>query len=160
MISLTLVGKEGTLRPSFHYFWGKWVQGFDPTEHCARCLLGDFEKAISPAWKTGDELEIACKPGEILYVCGVAEPYNWSKNFHLPLRIGQGQFTKQLSNSMLIRVSGATEILFDALSARELYPRKDHRFLSCRNFQFGAHQFGFVPPPISASRSRSAHRFG
>jgi hypothetical protein len=96
----------------------------------------------------------------------VAEPYNWSKNFHLPLEIAPGEKTLgTLSNGMQISVVGAKAIPFTATSAKELYPRRDYRFLSCRNFQFAAHRFGFVPTsridPQSISRAigQSIHRY-
>jgi hypothetical protein len=66
---------------------------------------------------------------------------------------------------MQISVVGAKAIPFTATSAKELYPRRDYRFLSCRNFQFAAHRFGFVPTsridPQSISRAigQSIHRY-
>ncbi len=166
MLTLTLTGKPGSLRTDFHYFWGKWVRGFDPAHHCAKCLVGDFERAVSPMWESKQVLAFSCRPGEIFYLCGVAEPYNWSKNFHLPLEIAPGEKALgTLSNGMQISVVGAKAIPFTATSAKELYPRRDYRFLSCRNFQFAAHRFGFVPTspinPQSISRAigQSIHRY-
>lgn len=138
-------GRVGLIRTNYKYFWAKWVTGFDPRDHCAKCLVGEWERRINPNIISPARVELDHRPGEILYICGVAEPYNWWKNFHLVVLTGSGVATRRMSNGMVVTVQGGTEIPFGPEAAKELYPRKGRKFLSCRNFQFGASKFGFVP---------------
>ncbi|MCE9618442.1 MAG: hypothetical protein K8R92_00850 [Planctomycetes bacterium] len=125
----------------FRYLWAKRVRGFDVSCHCANCLIGPYVKEISPRTLTDTELKIELHGHEALYICGVSSPYRWEHNFHFvvepstdPEKIVQA--TTYLGD--MVTASGAATLWFDDRVARDRYPHLPERFLTCRNFQFGA----------------------
>ena len=127
----------------FRYFWMKRVRGFNPREHCAGCLVGEYERRWGPKMKAGEWVDIEWAEGAIVYLCGVASPYIWKHNFHLVVKIGgTGTVEAPLWNAGRVEVQGAERITFDDRAAKELFPNLGVKFLSCRNFQFAAQYFG------------------
>lgn len=144
MATLKLIGCEGELLSgSYSYFWGKTVEGFNPEEHCAKCLVGRYIDSVSTNLCGGDEIELDVVDGELVYVCGVSKPYVWRNNFHLAIQIGGSESLQvKLYNGMLLEVVGAKRVMFTGTRARKLFPEKKKAFLTCRNFQFAAQLFG------------------
>jgi hypothetical protein len=136
-----LLEGEGGKLYGFRHFWAKHVRGFDGGKHCARCLVGSYEKLISASMPLGVWADINLA-GDVLYICGVSNPYRWEKNFHLAVKNGGNRVTETLYNGVAVTVDGAEKVVFDDAAARELYPRRGAEFLTCRNFQFGAHYYG------------------
>jgi hypothetical protein len=126
----------------FRYFWLKSVRGFNPAAHCARCLVGNYDPRIKADMQTNEAIEIDHLEGMILYLCGVSTPYRWANNLHLPMRVKSGiSFFADTYNGDRIAIEGAELLTFDDRAARRLFPDRGSHFLTCRNFQFGAHHF-------------------
>lgn len=126
----------------FRYFWLKSVRGFNPAVHCARCLVGNYDPQVKADMETNEAIEIDHIEGMILYLCGVATPYRWANNLHLPMRVETGVSSMaETYTGDRITIKGARILPFDDRAARERFPTRGKEFLTCRNFQFGAHHF-------------------
>lgn len=141
MPTLTIISKNDHLT-GFRYFWLKTVRSFNPSTHCARCLVGDYNADVKNDMKTGVEISLEYVEGTLLYLCGVSTPYRWINNLHLPMQVSDGaSFFFDAYNGDRIVVKGARFMPFDDRAARQLFPDRGKHFLTCRNFQFGAHHF-------------------
>lgn len=127
----------------FRHLWMKTVTRFDPANHCARCLVGAYEKSFGTRMAVNEAISAAYPAGTVLYLCGVSAPYRWEKNFHLAARVVPGKtIFAPLYNGDVLDIEGLEEIPFDDQAAREQHSSLGEAFLSCRNFQFGVHHFG------------------
>lgn len=141
MPTITIRSDAAALK-GFRYFWLKRVHGFDPAQHCARCLKGHYVDAVNATMVTNKPIHIEADPGDLLYLCGVSAPYVWARNFHLALIVEHGGLVRTTAyTSDVIEINGCDLISFDDAEARRRFPDKGEAFLSCRNFQFGAHHF-------------------
>jgi hypothetical protein len=133
--------EQETLR-GWRYLWAKTVTAFDPAVHCARCLIGDYEKTFSIRTPVNTVLELRRHAtGTVIYFCGVSAPYRWGNNMHLAVRsTGDLVDTAQTEfyNGDRLIVRGARQLSFDDQVARLRYPTLGAEYLTCRNFQFGA----------------------
>lgn len=137
---------------AFRHFWAKRVTGFDSSVHCAECLRGPRLAEVNRQLAQGGRATLSAKAGSLIYICGVASPRNWSNNFHLAFRVTNGgQTVSQLYTGARVTVSNGVAIHIADTAARRLYPELPEHFLTCRNFQFGAQEFG-----RSGSDSRAA----
>lgn len=126
----------------FRYFWMKRVHGFDPSQHCARCLKGHYVAQVGSSMAANVPIQIEADHGDVLYLCGVSAPYVWTRNFHLALVVEFGARVRTTAyTGDVIEIDGCDLIHFDDAEARRRFPDKGEAFLSCRNFQFGAHHF-------------------
>jgi hypothetical protein len=128
--------------PGFRYFWMKRVRGFRPKVHCAACLLGEYERQVGVGMQLNETLRLQYSKGDVLYLCGVAKPYIWKRNFHLALQVGDGELEAELWNGGVVKIKGAARIEFGPEAAEQQFPELGRKFLTCRNFQFGAQHFG------------------
>ncbi len=127
----------------FRHFWAKRVTGFDGSVHCAECLRGPRLPDVNKQLAQGGRAVLNAKAGSLIYICGVASPRNWSNNFHLAFRVTDGgQTVSQLYSGAGVTVSNAVAVPIADTTARRLFPDLPEAFLTCRNFQFGAQQFG------------------
>lgn len=138
-------GPAPTLR-GFRFFWAKKVRGFSRGSHCARCLIGSYEKTVANDMVTGADLPLTqdYEDGAILYICGVSSPYRHELNAHLALRIDRTAHEPvsiEMLGGQTLTVRGATRIDFDGQAAAKLFPERGSNFLTCRNFQFAAQHF-------------------
>jgi len=141
MPTITITSPSATLK-GFRYFWLKRVHGFEPSQHCARCLKGHYVDAVSSSMPANRPIHIEADPGDILYLCGVSSPYVWERNFHLALLVCYGSRVRTTAyTGDVIEIDGCDFVEFDDKAARRRFPDKGEAFLSCRNFQFGAHYF-------------------
>lgn len=128
----------------FSYLWAKRVTGFDSREHCARCLVGPYIKAVSPGMATGSVL-VAPEGEPFVYLCGVATSRRWTDNLHLALRpVAGGLVETRTYRGERIVVEGAEQVAIPELPAgfRNLGPA----FTTCRNFCFGVAQYKALSP--------------
>lgn len=138
-MQITIKGDGDTLS-GFRYFWMKNVRAFDDSKHCARCLVGSYSKAVSNRMKLNDPVTEDYPLGEIVYICGVSQPFNWENNFHMALKVTAGATAElPMFNGQTVIVEDAELIPFDSSVSDELYAGKSAAFLTCRNFQFGAY---------------------
>lgn len=131
-------------RRRYRHLWCMIVEGFDDREHCLKCLKGRRVAEVTTTKNGGSDLVTVEAPeGAYVYVCGVVYPFDWDSNFHLTLKAtgdSEGLIVENVSGDFL-GVRGAVEAPFTDEAARRLYPGLDDSFLTCRNFQFGAHYF-------------------
>jgi hypothetical protein len=120
----------------------KTVIGFDSGQHCARCLRGDYVKAVGLKMPVNEDLALDYPEGTILYLCGVSTPYQWRNNLHLAVRVKAGATaTAGAWTGDRVEILGAEALPIDGLVARRAFPSRNSAFLTCRNFQFGAQYF-------------------
>lgn len=128
---------------TFRHFWGKRVSGFDSSVHCAECLRGPRLTHVNKQLAQGGRVTLSAKAGSLIYICGVASPRNWSNNFHLAFRVADGgQTVSQLYTGARVTVSNAVAVPIADTAARRMFPELPEAYLTCRNFQFGAQEFG------------------
>jgi hypothetical protein len=139
---ITLLDNPGPTLTGFKYFWMRKVTGFNPKHHCAACLEGSYVLDTKRAPEPDKPLSLFTPSSAVYYLCGVSAPYVHAKNFHLALEVAHG-FTveRQLYTGARLVVEGAREIPFNDAAARNRFPNLGRDFLTCRNFQFGAHYF-------------------
>lgn len=141
MPALTIISNEARFK-GFRYFWLKRVTGFDSALHCARCLKGHYVSEVGTGMPVNEQVQIEADPGDVLYLCGVSAPYRWERNFHLALRVEPGAAVRTgCYTGDVVSILGADYISFDDREARRRFPNLSEAYLSCRNFQFGAHHF-------------------
>ena len=126
------------------YLWLKTVQGFNPAVHCARCLVGKYDNRFGLPMAVNQSHEAPYAAGTILYFCGVSQPYRWANNFHWAGRVTPGAppVSIPLWNGDTLSFAGLENLPFTADAARAAYPDRSASYLTCRNFQFGAHHYG------------------
>ncbi len=125
----------------FRFLWLKRVRGFDPSVHCAKCLLGSYVKGLPfRGTKTGFTLDTDVEMGEAkyLYLCGVAG--RWADNLHLALEPAPGEEVCYEDDRIRVHVQDARLLAIPELpeSVRSLLTRPFH---TCRNFRFGWEYF-------------------
>jgi hypothetical protein len=144
-ITLTLHTHDGSPFKGFRYFWAKVVRGFQPKQHCAKCLVGAWVPDMGPNWLQGERgrIKVQVPEGAFLYVCGVSSPYRWENNFHMALKPGElgHEITSTTYNGARVTAVGGIELPRPAEPAAAADPERDRLFLKCRNFQFGAAYF-------------------
>lgn len=141
MPAIEVITNAKTLQ-GFKYFWMKTVVGFDPAVHCARCLRGSYQKLTGVRMMVNERVPIFASEGDIVYLCGVSTPYRWQNNLHVAARIKPGSEVHTRTHAGdIINLYDCESIQFDDTEARRRFPHLNESYLSCRNFQFGAHYF-------------------
>lgn len=127
----------------FSFFWAKWVTGFQPSVHCASCLLGEYEERVHKGLRPGIRLNLGERAkGDVLYLCGVTKPYVHKLNFHLVVEPCETKGARTLMHcGYRVEILGGRWIAFNGDAAERLFPDKARSFLTCRNFQFGAQYY-------------------
>lgn len=145
VVSWRMTSPTGQVR-GFRYLWQKRVFGFNSGVHCAQCLRGSYEQRFGRDMPANEAISVDYPDGAILYFCGVATPYRWADNLHLAGRAVEGDQPEpieiELHTGDTLTVTGLRRIAFDDAAAVRLFPNKGRKFLTCRNFQFAAQQFG------------------
>ena len=117
----------------FSYFWLKYVTGFDARQHCARCLLGRYEKAVDVGMPTGRAITLDPGAAPFLYLCGVTG--RWADNVHLAMRPAPGRRVTAPLGAGEVTLEGAELLAIPALP--EGFRGLDRGFTTCRNYRFG-----------------------
>lgn len=126
--------KKVQISAEFRYLWLKTVKGVDLTQHCAKCLIGEYDTRINATMKEAADIELQ---NEVYYLCGVAYPFVWVKNFHLAFMPAEGQNLRYESNGIMIEIEGAAQLPISEDYVDYTYPKaylKSYR--TCRNYQF------------------------
>jgi hypothetical protein len=137
MIVLKVEGPTPTLE-GFRYFWAKYVSGFDKSQHCARCLVGDWSRYTKTNMVAGGMKYIMgeSQKFDYLYICGVAYPWSWPNNFHMVMRPKVGSFARMETWNGFVLTAKDAELL--NIPHMPLgYRGYGKAFTTCRNFQFG-----------------------
>ena len=120
---------------TFKYLWLKTVKDVDLSQHCARCLIGDYDNRINKDVKEKHNIELDYR--YVYYLCGVSLPYKWENNFHLAFRYKKGGMIDYYSNGIHVVIEDAEMLPID-----EKYNNthdKNYRvkaYCTCRNWQF------------------------
>lgn len=118
----------------FKYLWLKTVKGVNLTEHCARCLIGEYDKRINPYTKHFENIPLE---NSVYYLCGVSAPYVWENNFHLAFRPCKGGKIVYENNGVRVVINDAERIEFDENDIdSSLVKSRITSFKTCRNWQF------------------------
>lgn len=127
----------------YRYLWLKAVRGFDVTQHCARCLVGSYEKLLPygaiPSGRVF-EGELGANSAPYYYLCGVTPKYE--ENLHIAFRAGEDSICFEDGN-VKVSIEGAERVpvlpIPQEVVARAGWTKE---YWSCRNFQFGWKEFG------------------
>jgi hypothetical protein len=142
VVDLSLrVESQNEALSGWRYFWAKMVGAINPRVHCARCLVGPYERSIGVTMAVNQDIRLTgYNVGDIFYVCGVASPHRWANNLHLAVQVtGDRNDTVRVRayTGDRIKLIGATQIAFDDTVAVRDNSRLSASYLTCRNFQFG-----------------------
>ena len=123
-----------SVNANFKYLWLKTVKGVDLEQHCARCLKGEYDKRISPAMKEGRGIALE---DSVYYLCGVAQPFKWEKNFHLAFMPQPGSTIHYESNGITVEIEGAVQLPICTDNIDQSHPKARLKsYHTCRNLQF------------------------
>jgi len=118
----------------YRYLWLKRVRGFDPSRHCARCLIGDYDRAIRfgskyvPGFSFTAEIPPDAAP--FVYLCGVTS--RWADNLHVAILPAAGAAFEYEDANIRVAVVGAERLAIPMVDL----PLPE-AFATCRNYQFG-----------------------
>jgi hypothetical protein len=148
MLTLTAIAEHGPYVTGFAHLWVKYVTGFAPSVHCARCLLGPFSQRVRPnAFPVNEPVELDEYGGyDYLYLCGVAKPYSWRNNLHLAVVPCPGHTAEaEAWNGVVFRIDGAMAVAIPELPIG--YDGRTKAFTTCRNWRFGVSAYGLPAMP-------------
>ena len=132
---MIMIIKEITVNGNFKYLWLKTVKDVDLSQHCARCLIGDYDNRINNGTK--EEHDIKLNDGDIYYLCGVAFPYKWGNNFHLAFRYKDGSNIEYSNNGITVKIEDAERLPIDSKYNNPLDKHIHTKaYCTCRNWQF------------------------
>ena len=116
----------------FKYFWIKYVNGFDPEKHCAKCLIGEYSSLLS--YKKHLDLAGAVLDEHVsrfIYICGVTPKWKW--NVHVAGIWQPGESCEFEDERVEMRLKNFRRIeILD-----QNCPAAPRVFATCRNWQFG-----------------------
>lgn len=123
---------------SFAYLWLKSVKDVDLSQHCAKCLIGDYQKEVKGSTKQLDGVQLN---DNIYYLCGVARPFNWTDNFHLAFMHSPGNVLEYEDKGIHVVIHDAVMLPVSDMFVDPQHPKaKLKTYHTCRNWQF-AHYF-------------------
>lgn len=141
------------------YFWGWYVTGFNPEQHCQKCFFGYRSQKVKNGMRINDPIVLDEHPdADFFYLCGGDEGWDYNKNFHLALRYNPDFDTRaKMSTGTPVLVTNSQYIEIPPLEIG--FNGKDRKFTTCRNYQFGvqAYQLGLDGRPL---RPNSDGTFG
>jgi len=120
------------IKQRYRYVWLKYVNGFDLSVHCAKCLQGTYEARINKDKLDYRDMELP--PSPYYYFCTV---YQYATNIHLAFEEAEGETITIEDDRYSITIENARQIHFDdsridpALDGSRL-----KAFTTCRNWQF------------------------
>jgi hypothetical protein len=130
-ITVIIEGQQPTLT-GFQHWWLKSVNSYRLDVHCARCLVGPFDRRINKAMPLVQAVELQ---GDLVYLCGVANGWNWARNFHAAAAYAEGEtFSLPTYNGLDVRFDNARMITIEPLP--DGWNGLDKSFTTCRNYQF------------------------
>ena len=127
-----------TVDGNFSYIWLKTVDKVLLSCHCARCLVGEYDKNINSHVKHAENLKLYNK---VYYLCGVSSPYKWGNNFHLAFKPQEGSIINYSSNGIAVQIKDAIQLpISEKYIDMSNKKASEKSFFTCRNWQF-AHYF-------------------
>ena len=117
------------------FLWLKYVTGFNPQHHCAKCLTGRFSKLFSyqPSYVSPQVVEGQLDEHESpwLYVCGVTRRWEW--NLHIAGQFRPGESVEFEDERFSVLIRDFRQFPIDS----SVTPPAEKEFATCRNWQFG-----------------------
>lgn len=133
------------LKSKFKYLWLKYVDSYNLNEHCAKSLIGTYSKKINKEINEFKNIELNESNSNIYYLCGVSDPFNYSKNFHLSFKYKKNSQINIEENGIEIKIENAERILIT--KQNYIHEKANLKsFNTCRNWQF-AYQQNTEPTP-------------
>jgi len=124
--------RELKIKQRYRYVWLKYVNGFDLSQHCARCLRGTYESRVKRDVLEYRDLQLPAS--SYYYFCTV---YQYNTNIHLAFVEAEGETIKIEDDRYSIVIENARQIRFDASRIDQTLPgARLKAFNTCRNWQF------------------------
>lgn len=146
----------------FRHWWAKSVVSFNPEHHCINSFKGQASKVFRTYMPVNEFVPLEFAEGDIVYFCGVADPWCWGNNMHLAGTSEEGSESSVfLYTGDRLVIQGLRRIEFDDRVAVQEYADKGPKWATCRNFQFAAQMFkeGRIPLYVKKERkTRKARR--
>lgn len=122
-----------TVKLPYRYLWLKHVTGVDLSQHCARCLCGDYAPEVR-RWRH-EYKDIVLDDRYIAhYLCGVL---NYENNLHCAIMRKDGVNTEAHDYKYDIEIEGGIIVPISPASIPPDIPHaKTKAFCTCRNWQF------------------------
>ena len=129
-----IIIKQLSVSKPFKYLWLKRVTGVNLSEHCARCLKGEYIGAVNNKVIGLNDLTLQ---NGIYYLCGVALPFVWANNFHLAFEYSQGDVIDYSNNGIHIIIENAVVLPISETHIDETNIKAKYKaYNTCRNWQF------------------------
>ena len=142
-IKLTVFGDQPRLS-GFKFWWLKSVVSYRMDVHCARCLVGKYERRVSKDMLLNHPVELI---GDLVYLCGVSP--RWSTNFHAAVALEPGsRIELPTYNGLTVRFDNGRLIPIEPLE--EGWNGLPREFTTCRNYQFAVQMKGAIASSTSA----------
>jgi hypothetical protein len=120
---------------AFRFLWLKYVRGFNPKVHCARCLNGNYSKLFpySSGYVAPQTIEGVLDESDApwIYLCGVTKKWEW--NVHVAGQYEAGTITNYSDERIDVEIRDFRQLPIDASKT----PEAPKEFATCRNWQFG-----------------------
>ena len=120
----------------FRYFWLKYIKGFDPSVHCAKCLIGEYSQKVNLRMPVNTDIELDEYSGyKCLYLCGVI---GYANNLHIAFIPSDNEndiITAETYLGDTSTITGAKRLPIPPLEKG--YNGLSLAYTSCRNYQFG-----------------------
>lgn len=121
----------------FRYLWLKRVDGVDLSQHCARCLLGPYDRHIKGGVTEAHDLELG---DGVYYLCGVSSSFKYELNYHLAVVPCAGSTVVDDHNGVHVVIEDARRVSFGPEDINADDPHCSVKALcTCRNWQFAHH---------------------
>lgn len=128
----------------WYYLWLRYVNGFDPTRHCAVSLISTRSRRINMGMRTNHPVVLDEARSRHIYLCGGAQKGGWIANLHLAMEPAPGETAFIVaSTGTVFRVRNARRLEIPALPAG--FDGRGPEFTTCRNWQFGVAYYGLRP---------------
>ena len=138
--------KEFRTNEHFGYLWLKYVNGFDLSKHCAKCLIGDYSKAFRYGSNNVELRYYALNEhgAKYFYLCGVTSPYRWNRNLHVAFQYSQGESFTFEDGYTKLEILNARQIPIYARKYYNILHGDEKSYNTCRNWRFAYQMtFGF-----------------
>lgn len=120
------------IKQKYRYVWLKYVNGVDLTQHCAKCLRGQYESRINRDTLSYNDMELP--PSPYYYFCTV---YQYDTNIHLAFEEAEGETITIEDERYSVVIENARQIVFDNSRINPSLPgAKLKAYNTCRNWWF------------------------
>lgn len=130
--------KQFATSEDFKYLWLRYVEGFDLTHHCAKCLIGQYSKLFKYGHKVTslkNETLDECS-AKYYYLCGVTTPYRYADNLHIAFKYKEGSTLIYNDGRTTLVIDNAEKIEIEKLDYNKESVGDLPEYYTCRNWQF------------------------